>query len=197
MKKTKLTKKTKKILFLIKWLLIGLGAVMIINLIIAGVSNLHDFTQRPLERMGIISPVSADVTYVRKPKIREYAYNESVPESVILIEVKSLAERFNLIEENWIKILRCEATCTKQASIDHNCVPGELDNLAQNPGSTAVGLGQYLIRTWYATGSWKNEKKARTDYKASLFEMALDLDNGEQNKWTECLEETGVYKFKK
>ena len=117
---------------------------------------------------------------------KAYKYNERVPEEVILNEMNILAERFNLISKNWETILRCEAT---------NPNDGKLDNLICNPNSTAAGLGQYLIRTWYATESWKQYRRARTDYKATLWEMALDLANGEQSKWQECLDITGVYKF--
>ena len=94
------------------------------------------------------------ISSVKKKKI--YAYNESVPEEVILAEVDRLTEMFRfstLQREKWEKILRCEATCTKKTSEEHGCEANKLDNLAQNPKSTAVGLGQYLIRTWYATKS--------------------------------------------
>lgn len=135
---------------------------------------------------------------VKRKKINEqpYKYNDQIDERVILAEVHDLATRFNLIEKNWIILLRCEATCTEYNFKRHNCTKGELDNKAENKNSTAVGLGQYLINTWYGTESWKQFSKARTDYKAALWEMALDLNSGQQSKWQECMDLKGVYKFK-
>jgi len=106
-----------------------------------------------------------------------YKYNERVSEGVILKEINTLAERFNINADNWEKILRCESG---------------LNNLAKNRTSTALGLSQYLIKTWEETESFKQFKKARTDYKASLWEMALDIKAGEQWRWQECLTKTGI-----
>ena len=106
-----------------------------------------------------------------------YKYNERVSEGVILKEINTLAERFNINADNWEKILRCESG---------------LNNLAKNRTSTALGLSQYLIKTWEETESFKQFKKARTDYKASLWEMALDIKAGEQWRWQECLIKTGI-----
>ena len=153
-----------------------------------------DYTQYPAKMVYV---EKINVKRRQEPELKEFDYNSQVPEPIILEELYKLADRFNLNGENWEKLVRCEATCTKQASKDHGCVPGELDNLAQNSGSTAVGIGQYLIRTWYVTESWKQYKRARTDYKASLFEQALDLSYGQQDKWQECLDITGIYEFVK
>ena len=144
---------------------------------------------------GLIVPVEAQIKLEKAPLsdlTPIYEYNDLVPEKAIIDELYSLAEKFDLDGNNWEKLVRCEATC-----VEDYCVKGELNNLATNPRSTAVGVGQYLIATWNATESWKQYKRARTDYKASLWEMGLDLANGEQDKWIECLEITGIYKFKK
>lgn len=57
--------------------------------------------------------------------------------------------------------------------------PKRSDNLAKNPISTALGVGQYFIGSWQETESFKQYKRARTDYKASLWEMVLDIQAGE------------------
>jgi len=118
------------------------------------------------------------VPMINVPKKRnQYSYNEQVPEKIILKEMNTLAERFNINANNWEKILRCESG---------------LNNLAKNRTSTALGLSQYLIKTWEETESFKQFKKSRTDYKASLWEMALDIKAGEQWRWQECLTKTGI-----
>ncbi len=126
-----------------------------------------------------------------------YEYNEQVPEKVILAEMNKLAERFNIDPVKWEKLLRNEASCTEYNYKRHKCTKGELDNKAENPNSTAVGLGQYLILTWYETESWKQFQKARTDYKASLWEMALDLSSGQADKWNESNKVIGIYNYMK
>lgn len=142
----------------------------------------------------------ASTTTVNVPRYdKTYTYNELVPEEIILQEITNLGTQFNFSENQmtkWIKIVRCEATCTKGQKANHNCELGKLTNLAQNKTSTAVGIGQYLIRTWYATESWKQFHKARTDYKSSLLEMALDLQAGEgYNKWKECFDKYNYTSF--
>jgi len=127
-----------------------------------------------------------EVKATRAEVVKEYLYNEQVPEEVILKELYSLADRFNLNGGKWEKLVRCEATGKNG-----------IDNLAKNPTSTALGTGQYLIKTWEATESFKQFKKARTDYKASLWEQALDLSTGEQDKWAECNKILGIYNYSK
>ena len=120
-------------------------------------------------------------------KKKVYAYNEQVPEDVILDEMHSLSKRFNIDDIKWERLLRCESTC-----VANYCEKGKLDNLAINPKSTATGLGQYLIGTWQVTESWKQYRCSRTDYKCALWEMALDLSQGESWRWKECLDITGI-----
>ena len=128
------------------------------------------------------SPVEykADIT------AKDYKYNEQIKEVVILAEMNKLAERFNINPVKWEKLLRCEA---------HD--KGVISNLVKNPTSTAVGTGQYLIGTWNETESWKQFRKARTDYKASLWEQALDLSTGEAWRWDECNDIIGIYNYMK
>lgn len=173
---------------------------LIITLISLGVTELFKMTE-----IATVNAKTKAVNYITGPlpdynvyvprksdDEKEFEYNERVPEDVILEEMHVLAERFNINSNKWEKVLRCESTCTKREADEGICEPKKLNNLAQNNTSTAVGLGQYLIRTWYETESWKQYKKARTDYKASLWEMALDIKNGEQWRWQECLDITGV-----
>ena len=103
-----------------------------------------------------------------------YQYNDRVPKDVIIEEMNSLGERFNFTQDTmnkWYDTIQCESG---------------FNNLAKNETSTALGVAQYLIKTWEETESFKQLKIARTDYKASLFEMALDIANGETWRWEEC-----------
>ena len=119
-----------------------------------------------------------------------------IPEEVILEEAKILSKRFNLNYDEWEDLLRCEATCTKLDHEEIGCELGKISNLVRNRTSTAVGLGEYLIGTWYETESWKKFRKARTDHKATLWEMGLDLSTGQQDKWVECNNILGIYDYK-
>ena len=172
--------KTKTAIIIISIILV-VGLITITNLIIKGVNETVAFINNPI-------PVYA-MTKVNVPTKfeKEYRYNSQVPEEVILAELYTLADRFNLDANKWEALVRCEATGKD----------GKIDNLAKNPNSTALGSGQYLIKTWEATESFKQFKKARTDYKASLWEMALDLSTGQQDKWSECNNILGIYNYKK
>ena len=100
-----------------------------------------------------------------------YQYNDRIPKDVIIEEMNILGERFGFsakIMDNWMNTIQEESG---------------FNNLAKNKTSTALGIAQYLIGTWQETESFKQLKIARTDYKASLFEMALDIANGETWCW--------------
>ncbi len=184
----KLTKKRKqKRMIIFLSVIITAGTITLANLAITGISKTIEFIKNQVGQGSVIA-----ITIPRNAIAKKYNYNDQVPEEVILSEMKTLAKRFNINPVKWEKILRCEATCTDFNFGRHKCVKGEIDNLAENPKSTALGTGQYLINTWRQTESYKQFKKARTDYKASLWEQALDLSTGQQDKWQECLNITGV-----
>ena len=108
---------------------------------------------------------------LKTPKNVVYAYNSRVPKDVIIEEMNILGERFGFSAktmDEWVAVIQCESG---------------FNNLAKNENSTALGIAQFLIKTWEETESFKQFKIARTDYKASLFEMALDIANGEQWRW--------------
>ena len=176
--------KTKFAYYLILATLLALGVIGMTNLILNGVSKtkqaIHDYFE-------VFNVRVVDV-FVPGARAKEYAYNERVPEHVILVEMDSLGDRFHFTDTQmtkWKNIIRCEATGDD----------GKLDNLVCNPTSTACGIGQYLIRTWYSTESWKQYRIARTDYKAMLWEMALDLNSGQESMWQECLDILGYKDF--
>ena len=171
--------KTKTGIIILSIILV-VGIVTITNAIIKGVNETVAFINNPIPAYAM-TKVNVPTKFEK-----EYRYNAQVPEEVILAELYTLADRFNLDANKWEALVRCEATPN-----------GSIDNLAKNNASTALGVSQYLIRTWEATESFKQFKKARTDYKASLWEMALDLSTGEQDKWSECNNILGIYNYKK
>ena len=105
---------------------------------------------------------------VNVPKKITYAYNERVPVDIVRAEIRRQASIYGVSVECMDRIVYCES---------------RYNNLAKNSHSTALGLSQYLIGTWQETLSFKQDRKARTDYQASLKEMALDLANGEIWRW--------------
>ncbi len=62
---------------------------------------------------------------------------------------------------------------------------------AKNPNSSAYGLSQYLIGTWEETDSFKRGVGRDNPY-ASIREMAIDIANGEEWRWQQCLDITGI-----
>ncbi|MCP4355464.1 MAG: hypothetical protein GY793_07495 [Proteobacteria bacterium] len=159
-------KNKSKLLFLLG---ISLSAVLVINV----------FNDLTLQDMEIVSPVEAHTS--PSEELIEYKYNEQVPEDIILAENTRVANLFGVDPLLTEAIMRAEATCTKDY-----CVRGDLDNLAKNPGSTALGVAQYLIGTWQETESFKVHRAARTDYKYAIRELVLDVANGEHyQKWEE------------
>ena len=103
-----------------------------------------------------------------------YKYNEQAPKEVIVEEMNNLGRTFNFNKETmdrWFSAIQCESG---------------FNNLADNSKSTALGIAQYTAPTWEETESFKQFKIARTDYKAALWEMALDIANGETWRWKDC-----------
>ena len=166
----------KLILYVLIAIILTIGIIQIINQSIRGVKLAANFIDNPLG-------ITLDVAEIDVTKKKEYLYNERIPEEEILQEMNILAKRFHLDSAKWERLLRCESTNPKD---------GKIDNLICNPVSTACGLGQYLIRTWYETESWKQFRKTRTDYKAMLWEMGLDLRAGELDKWIDCTKKEGI-----
>lgn len=111
---------------------------------------------------------NAEVNIVSKT--REYKYNERVPVEVVREEIVIQAGLFEVNAVCMDRIVYCES---------------KYNNLADNPKSTAYGVAQYLIGTWEETISYKQYHISRSDYKASLREMAIDLANGEMWRWKE------------
>lgn len=82
------------------------------------------------------------------------------------------ARQFGVDETRALALAKCESN---------------FNNLAVNhEGSTATGVYQYVIRTWMATGSWKVYRRARTDYKANIFETMIKLSSGQSHHWKVC-----------
>lgn len=171
-------------------IVLALGIIQIANLTILGLQKSAEFINNPLG--DTLDFQTIDISpMLKEKKARVYAYNDLVDEETILSEMNSLADRFDINANKWEEVLRCEATCR-----DDYCEKGKLDNLAKNPVSTALGLCQYTIGTWQETESFKQSRKARTDYKACLWEMALDIVGGESWRWQECLDIKGFNSIK-
>ena len=177
-------------------LIFSVGIIWLINFLIFISFEAYKIGHEFMTSEKSIVPSMAQAHVPNKYE-RDYEYNDQVPEEVILHEMEKLADRFGIDPVKWEKLLRNEASCTMYSHKRHGCTLGELDNLAENPKSTALGLGQYLINTWRGTESYKQFKISRTDYKAALWEMALDLSSGQSDKWDESNKVIGIYNYMK
>jgi len=165
-------KKIKKILIII----LAICVAFIIVELVTSVYNIGVATKNyTYEHLG---PMEEDISYqtpmvnVIRKEVKQYNYNEQIPKEEIIAEIKRQSKEFNLGEKFMIDLAFCESGC---------------NNLIKNPKSTAVGVYQYLIGTWNETESWKNHKIARTDYKANIREAMIDISNGENFRWIDCL----------
>jgi hypothetical protein len=142
--------------------LLGLGTLAL---------NIYSFTNDPLALI-------AKHGLLKVPKKQKnYPYNERVPKSVIEAEIRKQAKQFNLDPDMMVELAKCESS---------------LDNLAKNDKSTALGVYQYLIKTWEETESFKKERISRTDYKANIREAMIDMANGEIWRWKDCADKIGL-----
>ena len=110
---------------------------------------------------------------------------EPVPEVVVTVpteqeDLRSYArEQAELLEvdpDKFIRLITCES---------------EWDPKAKNPVSSARGLLQYLSGTWETTRS-NYQGYSRFDPYASIREAVLDIANGQQSMWQECLDKDGI-----
>ena len=100
---------------------------------------------------------------------KRYAYNERVPVEVVKAEIVKQANIYGVDPDLMLSIAFCESG---------------YNNIVVNQGnSTATGVYQYLIRTWMATDSWKENRLTRTDYKANILEAVKAVSRGEIDKW--------------
>ena len=100
---------------------------------------------------------------------KRYAYNERVPVEIVKAEIVKQANIYGVDPDLMLSIAFCESG---------------YNNIVVNQGnSTATGVYQYLIRTWMATDSWKENRLARTDYKANILEAVKAVSRGEIDKW--------------
>lgn len=162
-------KKTKFALYAAGSIVLAIGLVTIVNLAIAGVRWIGEW----------INYGDWEIAAVTVPHVKTggYAYNDHVPATVIESEIKSVAAEFKLDPVKMVALARCES---------------QLDNLAKNDTSTALGVFQYLIKTWEETESFKNKRIARTDYKANIREAMIDISNGEIWRWKDCARKVGL-----
>ena len=109
-----------------------------------------------------------------------------VPEEVVIEEVtekqelkeyaREQAELLKVNPDKFVQLITCES---------------QWDPKAKNPESTARGLLQYLIGTWETTRS-NYQGYSRFDPYASIREAVLDIANGQQSMWQECLDKDGI-----
>jgi len=150
--------------------LITIGLFQVINLLVIGIYKTAGYIHNPL---GDVFENPAIVIINSKNKNEKiFFYNERAPEKIVRGEIEKQSKEFNLDPAFMLKLAECESN---------------FNNLAENPVSTAQGVYQYLIGTWEETESWKNEKRARTDYKANIREAMIDIANGEYFRFKECL----------
>ena len=110
-----------------------------------------------------------NVQYAQIEHNKRYAYNERVPVEVVKAEIVKQANIYGVDPDLMLSIAFCESG---------------YNNIVVNQGnSTATGVYQYLIRTWMATDSWKENRLARTDYKANILEAVKAVSRGEIDKW--------------
>ena len=146
---------------------LALGVIQIANFTIKTYISFSKF---------IDNPVGVEIAYadVRVPTRadKQWAYNDQVPVEVIKDEIRKQAKEFGVDEKFMLDLAFCEST---------------YNNLAKNDTSTALGIYQFLIKTWEQTDSFKNHKIARTDYKANIEEAMKAIKKGEDWRWEECL----------
>ena len=180
----------KLLVFIGRYLIKALILVCIVNAIVTGVIKVKEYID---DYFSIFSYVTPQIKINRIEIMKKrYSYNDVVPDEIVISDMKNIANQYQIDTVKWEKVLRCEATCTKEDSKKYGCVAGEINTLAKNPISTALGACQYLIGTWQETDSFKNNRLSRTDHVACLTEMAIDIKLGEQWRWDECLKKTGV-----
>jgi len=166
MKKIKIETKT-----VIKYFSYAITCIVVTAGMVNIISNIYYFIKDPVA-------VIAKYDLVNIPKKqRFYSYNEKVPESVIENEIREQAKQFGLDPDIMVELAKCESG---------------LDNLAKNDSSTALGVYQYLIKTWEETESFKRKKISRTDYKANIREAMIDMSNGEIWRWEDCSKKIGL-----
>ena len=107
-----------------------------------------------------------------KASEKEYKYNEKVPVEVIKAEIIKQAKELKNDEKFMLDLAFCESG---------------FDNLAKNKNSTALGVYQWLIKSWEETDSFKIDKIARTDFKANIREANIKIANNEYSHWAECV----------
>lgn len=90
----------------------------------------------------------------------------------VIEEIKKQSVIFGVDTEYALALAKCESGFNYKA---------------KNPKSTARGVYQYLIATWEATESAKQGKE-RNDYRANIREAMIDLANGEDDKWQQCVD---------
>ena len=86
------------------------------------------------------------------------------------------AELLEVDPDKFIRLITCES---------------QWDPKAKNPVSSARGLLQYLSGTWETTRS-NYQGYSRFDPYASIREAVLDISNGQQSMWQECLDKDGI-----
>ena len=133
--------------------------------------NIHSFARDPL------ALITRHELFRVSKKQKFYAYNQRVPKDVIEAEIRQQAKQFNLDPDMMVALAICETS---------------LNNLAKNDESTALGVYQYLIKTWEETESFKKERISRTDYKANIREAMIDMANGEIWRWPDCADKLGL-----
>lgn len=109
----------------------------------------------------------------KKAMASEVIYLEALPPTTEQVkeEIVLQAQQFGLDANKMLSIAQCESEYVWNA---------------KNPNSTARGVYQYLIGTWEETESAK-EGLERNNYKANIREAMIDVANGEDWRWSECL----------
>lgn len=131
-------------------------------------------------------PTMAQVT--ARHAVRQYAYNERVPEEIIVTEIEKQANLYSIDTQKAIKLARCEST---------DPIDGKINNLIKNDWkktNTALGVYQFVITTWQETESFKKHRLARTDYKANIKEAMILLSKGGSHHWEHCGRVAGFHK---
>jgi len=108
-----------------------------------------------------------------------------VPEVVVTVPTeqedlrdyaREQAELLEVDPDKFIRLITCESQWNPKA---------------KNPVSSARGLLQYLSGTWETTRS-NYQGYSRFDPYASIREAVLDIANGQQSMWQECLDKDGI-----
>jgi len=171
--KNKIKSKLKKLLspwYLTKIFVVFIGIAVVSAFLVVIAGKIVKFVDNPVE-MYEIAEVNAKAREEENKAIK-FDYNEQVPKEIVKEEIIKQSKEYGNDIQFMLDLAECESG---------------FNSLAKNPNSTALGVYQWLIKSWEGTDSFKDFKIARTDYKINIEETMIAIKKGEAWRWKECL----------